>query len=140
MYNLVQILVPLGICVALPVLVVWLYYRAIMNADNKRSEVLIEAIRANNSIDAESLVKAFAKPQKSAQEILNGRLLRGCIWTFIGLVVSISSLIYMDIDEEYAFFLVCGLISFAVGVSFLIVYFVSRKQLSSSYTEKEAEE
>ena len=48
--DLEAILIPLGVCVALPVLIVWLVYRSRTNKDNRRAEVLIEAIKANGGI------------------------------------------------------------------------------------------
>ena len=58
-----SVLVPIFICVVLPVSVVLI--RAIMNmhTENKRSEVLLKAIEANNCIDADKLAQALAKPR-----------------------------------------------------------------------------
>ena len=84
-FDLVPILVPLGVCVALPVLIVWIVFRTIKNNDDKRAEVLIKAIEANNGIDADKLAEALTKPRKSPRQLLTLRLLRGCIFTFIGI-------------------------------------------------------
>ena len=133
---LVQLLVPLGVCVALPVLIVWIVFRNLSNSDNKRAEVLIEAIRANNDIDTETLAKAFSKPRKTPREIMQQRLLRGCSFGLSGLVVSLGvalMLILNVIDiEEFCTLLIIGLISFSIGVSNLIVYFVTRKQIPAT--------
>lgn len=136
MYQFIQILVPLGICVALPVLIVLIVCRATMNSDNKRAAVLIEAIRANNNIDTDALAKAFARPRRSALEILNRRLLWGCLWGGIGLVLTLVAIIMpivYDLDPDVMIgLLIVGLILLAIGASFLVVYFVTRKQLPSS--------
>ena len=39
----VAILVPLGICVVLPVMIVWLVTRARQNETNKKTEIMLKA-------------------------------------------------------------------------------------------------
>lgn len=134
-----EVLVPIFICVVLPVAIVAIIYWGRVNNDNKRTQVLIKAIEANNDIDADKLAEALAKPRKTAKEILNGRLLKGCIFTFIGVCCEIFALVeYFSQNAETSFldsieaFGVIGGISLAIGISFLIVYFVTRKQISGT--------
>lgn len=134
-----DILVPIFICVVLPVAIVAIIYWGRVNNDNKRTQVLIKAIEANNDIDADKLAEALAKSRKTAKEILNGRLLKGCIFTFIGVCCEIFALVeYFSQNAETSFldsieaFGVIGGISLAIGISFLIVYFVTRKQISGT--------
>lgn len=135
MYQLVQLLVPIGICVVLPVLIVWIVCRASSNRDNKRAEVLIEAIKANNAIDATALAQAFSKPPRSQRELLSGRLLRACIFGLVGLVLlacPVCAFALGGIDlEDMIEFLMIGLVLIAVGVSYLIVFFFSRREMNS---------
>lgn len=128
------VLVPIFICAVLPIAVVWIIFRTQMNSDNKRSEVLIKAIETNNDIDADKLAEAFQKPRRGAREILNLRLLRGCICTLTGIAILIVCLYYYNSAPEYKIdectgFLTCGLVALAIGISYLIVYFVTRKQV-----------
>lgn len=74
----------------LPVAIVLIVYIAAMNSDNKRAKILIKAIEAGNGIDTKLLAEALRKPQKPAREILNLRLLRGCIFGFIGIALIIA--------------------------------------------------
>lgn len=131
MHSLVQLVVPMGVCVALPVLIVWLVTRAAINSDNKRAEVIIEAIKANNSIDASTLTQAFAKRRRTPRETLIDRLKWGCIWGLSGFIASVFSIVALIMTDEDSYWalLFFGTIALAVGISFLIVYFVSRKQL-----------
>ena len=133
------ILVPIFICVVLPVAIVAIIYWERVNNDNKRTQVLIKAIEANNDIDADKLAEALAKPRKTAKEILNGRLLKGCIFTLIGVCCEIFALVqYFSQDADTSFLDsieasgIIGGISLAIGISFLIVYFVTRKQISGT--------
>ncbi len=82
-----QILVPIFVCVVLPVAIIAIIFGASINSDNKRSKVLIKAIESNCDIDADKLAEALQKPKKTALEILNLRLLRGCIFSLVGIAV-----------------------------------------------------
>ena len=129
-----ETLVPIFVCVVLPVAIVAIVFAATINNDNKRSKVLIKAIESNCGIDAEKLAEALRKPKKTAREILNLRLLRGCIFSFIGLALCISGIVSHFVSTELpAEFdttpLVFGGISIAIGLSYLVVYFVTRKQI-----------
>ena len=129
-----HVLVPIFICVVLPVAIVLIFGIVSMNSDNKRAQILIKAIEANNSIDADKLAEALQKPKKSPREILNRRLLCGCVFALIGLflcivgIVNLCSGAYLGSDLV-ARPLIFGGLSVAVGISFLIVYFVSRKDV-----------
>lgn len=131
-----DILVPIFICVVLPVSIVLIVFMTRRNSDNKRAEILIKAIETGSDINADKLAEALRKPMKqpkSAREILNMRLLRGCLGAFIGLAlctVSIVSLCNgsdMSSDNVSIPFMFGGL-SLAIGLSYIVVYFVTRKQ------------
>lgn len=127
--DLVELLVPIFVCVVLPVAIVYITSRKSSNEINKRTDVLIKAIESNIGIDADKLAEAFSKKSKSAGELLNQRLLRGCMWSLIGIVVLVVGLISnVELFFEYDLILFGG-ISLAVGLSYLIVYFISRKQI-----------
>lgn len=131
---LVPILVPIFICVVLPVSIVAIVFAAAMNNDNKRSKVLIKAIESNCGIDAERLAESLQKPKKTAREILNLRLLRGCIFSFVGLALCIVGIVSYCTGTEFSADpvsvpLVFGGASLAIGLSYLVVYFVTRKQV-----------
>lgn len=129
------ILVPIFICVVLPVAIVLIVFLYNMNSDNKRAQVLIKAIEANKDIDTDKLAEAFSKPRRSPREILNLRLLRGSIFTLCGLGFVIFGLVGLANDftirmEPVMIPMICGASCQAVGISYLIVYFVTRKQLA----------
>lgn len=129
-----SILVPIFVCVVLPVAIVAIVFAATMNNDNKRAKVLIKAIESNCGIDADKLAEAMQKPRKTAREILNLRLLRGCIFTFIGLALCIVGIVSFCMigalsEDSFTVPLVFGGASLAIGLSYLVVYFVTRKQI-----------
>lgn len=128
-------LVPIFICAIMPIAVVLISAMIKMNDQNKRAKVLMKAIEANNSIDTEKLADTLRAPRKSALEILNLRLLRGCMFSFIGLALCIVGFVNLaqpgvSFDSDPVTVpLLFGGASLAVGLSYLVVYFVTRKQL-----------
>lgn len=128
-------LVPIFICVVLPVSIVLIVFLTAMNSDNKRAKILIKAIEVGNDFDADKLAEALRKPQKSQREILNLRLLRGCIFGFIGLSLVIVGLAnyacggaLFPVDHILDIMLF-GAPCLAIGLSYIIVYFVTRKDV-----------
>ena len=128
-----SLLIPIGICVVLPIMLVWIYFRSVNNSTNRRTEVLIKAIENNANIDAEKIAEALGKDSRSAEEMQLQRLLRGCIFTLIGVMSVVISQIVPQVRLQ-VMFIIAGL-SFAIGAGYLIVYFVARR--SSAKTEKE---
>ena len=55
-HALIEILVPIGICVILPLGIFWLYYRAQMNKENKRTEIIMKALESNSLIQQQEPV------------------------------------------------------------------------------------
>ncbi len=129
-----SILVPIFICVFLPVAIVLIVYIAAMNSDNKRAQILIKAIEVGNGIDTDRLAEALRKPQKSARELLNLRLLRGCIFGFVGLALIIVGLVNLANGTELSADpvtvpMMIGAPCIAIGLSYIIVYFVTRHEV-----------
>lgn len=129
-------LVPIFICAILPIAVVLITSLTEMNRENKRTQIIIRAIEANKDVDADKLIEALKKPRKTAREILNRRLLCGCIFSLIGVLLAIVGIVNLVSGTEIsadpvAVPFVFGGISLAVGISFLIVYYVTRKQVDS---------
>lgn len=99
--------------------------------------MLIKAIEAGNGMDVDRLAEALNKPKKSAREILDRRLLRGCILSLIGLVLMVVGLVSLFTGEELSSDsvsvpLIFGGIALAIGVSYLIVYRMTRNEADSS--------
>ena len=129
-----HVLVPIFVCVVLPVAIVAIVFAAAINNDNKRAKILIKAIESNCGIDADKLAEALQKPKKSAREILNTRLLLGCLFSFVGLMLLTVGIVSLCMGSEFASDpvtvpMMFGGISLSIGLSFIVVYFVTRKQL-----------
>ena len=120
------ILVPIFVCVVLPVAIVWIVFSTARNSDNKRAEVLIKAIENNTDIDADKLAEALNKKPKTPRERQLGRLLRGCIFTLIGAALTVISLTVIEPDDQTGLLIISS-VSAAIGIAYLIVYFCGRK-------------
>ncbi len=136
-----DILVPIFVCVVLPVSIVLITAFVKINGENKRSQIILKAIEANRDIDAEKLIESLKKVQKTPREILNGRLLRGCMFTLIGIILTVLGIInlasgFVFSEAEVTMPVLLGGIAMAIGVSFLIVWFITRKQILTEEVEK----
>lgn len=138
MKELVAILVPIAICVVLPVALAWLYFSQKKKQDSLRAEVMLEAIRQGKDVDLDALAKSLSDAttkKKSLRKSLMNKLLWGCICSMGGLVLLISC-IFNAFGESDSDILVAGAIVMAVGISFLIVYFVGHKNLVAEEAEE----
>ncbi len=133
-----DIIVPIGICVVLPVMLVWLVTRVRRNEIDKKTEVMLKAIESGATIDSD-LFNEAPKKRKSTKERLLNRLICGCAASIIGAALTAIGIIpWMTLeDDTFAPLLIFGGISLAVGIALFIGFFVGRKMLAK---EMEAEE
>ncbi|MCM1081787.1 MAG: hypothetical protein NC343_08565 [Muribaculum sp.] len=111
-----------------------------MNVENKRTQIIIKAIEANKDVDTDKLIESLKKPQKTAREVLNGRLLRGCMYSLIGVALAIVGIVNLATGSDFSADpvtvpFVFGGISLAIGISYLIVWKVTRNQVSNTTEE-----
>lgn len=128
-------MIPIFICVVLPVAIVLIVAFTKMDDSKNRTKVLLKAIENNCISQPEKFAEIFWKPRKSMTDVLNNRLLCGCIFTLVGIAVTVYCLFIEELilDHIDGDLLLMGLASLAVGISFLIVYFVTRKNISDSH-------
>ena len=137
-YVLQDIINVIGICVLLPIVIVWLINRRRTNETNRRAEILLKAIEAGSTID----LNLFQEPQKqrSIKEKLLDRLTVAWVATLIGLpIIALGISMYCLIDNPSEGLLVIagiGGIIMTVGIALFGVYFAGKKLLA---TELEAE-
>ena len=132
--DLVAILVPLGVAVALPVCIVSIIFRSAMAADRNRKEIVLAALEKNPDIDVEQLMKNLKKSEKLIKEKLLARLERGCLCCLMGVAFMV---LYFFLSVQNEFLLIVGAALIPIGIAFLISYFVGRRMLEK---EMEAEQ
>ena len=131
MDNLVEILVPLGVAVALPVCIVAIIFRSAMAADRNRKEIVLAALEKNPNLNVEDLLKGMKKSEKLIKEKLLARLERGLMGVAFILLYFFCEVIRTDM------LLIVGAALIPIGIAFLISYFVGRRMLAK---EMEAEQ
>lgn len=127
----------IGICVVLPIIVVFLNNRTSQNETNKKTEVLLKSIEAGAKIDPE-----YFKPQlkeKSLKEKLLGRLTGACVVSAIGLAICIATALIGNLGGgAYILeFIVIGAIALAVGIALFISYFIGKRMLADEIKAEE---
>ena len=139
-----DILIPIGICVVLPVMIVWLINRTRQNETNRKTEIMLKAIESGATIDADFFkVQQEQKGPRTIKERLLRRLTSGCVFTLMGVAFALIGLVTRSMMADIhmsndAFTIPCilGGIFFSIGVALLIVFFVGKKMLAK---EMEAE-
>lgn len=137
MEYLVDILVPIACGCVLPIMIVWLAIRKKMNEANNRMQIVLAAIEKNPDMNVEELMKSMAPKKRLLKEKLLSKLLWGCIATLLGIGM-IGLDVFFEIYKNSSTPLgVLGVASLAVGIAFLVSYFVGKKLLAK---EIEAEQ
>ena len=127
----------IGVCVIMPIVVVWMNNRTSQNETNKKTELLLKSIEAGAAIDPE-----YFKPQKkekTLKEKMLGRLTGACIATAIGASICIAVLIlsYSGGNFRTTEYTVIGSIVFAVGIALFISYFAGKRMLAKELKAEE---
>ena len=141
MYTLSDLLVPIFLGGLLPIVLVSLFIYRRIHETNKRTEIVLAAIEKNPDIDIEELLRKINPTQRQLKHKLLTKLLWGCITSFIGIGL-IGFGIYLQVNNiggtDDPLTAICfGSILLAIGIAFLINYFVGKRLLAK---EIEAEE
>ena len=118
----------------LPIVLALLKTRRKMNEADVRKQIVLAAIEKNKETDVEELLKKMAPKQKLLKEKLLSKLLWGCIISLLGLSLFGCGL-WIDWcggsdPDEIHFLYFCGGVLFAIGLAFIIYYFVGKKILA----------
>lgn len=135
MFWLVQILVPIGVAVVLPIAIVAIVFRSALASERNRKEIVLAVLEKNPDIDVEQLMKNLKKSEKLIKEKLLARLERGCLSCLMGVAFMVLYF-FLGVQGE-DFIVVVGAALIAIGIAFLISYFVGRRMLAK---EMEAEQ
>ena len=129
----------IGVCVIMPIIVVWMNNRTSQNETNKKTEILLKSIESGASIDPEFL-KSQHK-EKSLKEKLLGKLTGACIVTAVGISLCIAILVLSLVGYTDSFiitnFTIFGCVAIAVGIGLFITYFVGKRMLANELKAEE---
>ena len=137
-------LLPIFICVILPVAIVAIVMYTRQLEVKRKTEVMLRAIEAGVPVDTNLLsTSKKSKGPKSIKEELLEKLTSGCILTLMG-AGFLALGIFRAIDPMFGshtllnkWWLPAGGVLLAVGISMLVSYFAGKKMLAK---EIEAEE
>lgn len=132
-FILVQLLVPISICVVLPVMIVWIVAKARAQEVNKRTEVLLAAIEKNSDLDVDKFFQKMSPEKHTIKERLLAKHQKGLIMTVIGgsgLIGCIAWLLFLPYDVFMVFVMSVVFVALlAVGIGFFVNYKVGKKML-----------
>ena len=133
-HTLIEILIPIGVVVVLPVAIVAIVFKSALASERNRKEIILAALEKNPNLNVEDLVKQMKKSEKLIKEKLLARLERGCLCCLMGVAFV---LLYFFLSVQNEFLIITGAALIAIGIAFLVSYFVGRRMLAQ---EMEAEQ
>jgi len=142
---LIDVIVPIAICVVLPVMIVWIVSRTKQKEADRRAEIMLKAIEAGLPLDMDLLKapKSNCCNSSSIKKELIDKLTGACITSLMGTAFLIMG-IFQDSNPDSViaeffnpWWIPAGCILLAVGIGLFITYFTGKKMLAK---EIEAEE
>ncbi len=135
-------LIPIGIVVVLPIIIVMMEMRRRKHEVDRKTEIMLKAIEKDVEIDPNLFqMPEQAKPAKTVKDKLMGRLTAACICTLVGLFATTVLLIFSirdGWDDGWATLLIPACAALAVGIAFFISFFVGKKLWAKELEEMDA--
>lgn len=132
-----DILIPIFICVVLPVTIVWLVTRARQNEINRRTEVMLKAIENGQEIDPNLFNNVRKNPKSVKQELLE-KFNGACITSLMGVAFLVMSLVPgINVGDFQSLMVPAGFVMIAVGIGLFISYFTGKKMLAAEIDAEE---
>ena len=141
-----DIILPIFMCVVMPVAIVWLVMRAKQDETNKMAEIMLKAIEAGIPLDPDFFKTQTRTLQKSLKERQLGWLTAACILIALGLgsilvgaiIILINNWTYDTAPTAYSLLTFAGGLVLVIGIALLVVYFI-RKRILAKELEAERE-
>ena len=137
-------LVLFGFTVIVPCFVVFMFIRAKINETNKKTSVALAAIEKDSVPNLDGFFKNMNRSGKSVKERLLQKLLWGSICSFLGMGIYLAFLVLYLCTKQFSpdVFTALSFVaipSLAVGLAFLLNYYIGKKVLRREL-EAEAKE
>ena len=141
-----DIILPIFMCVVMPVAIVWLVMRAKQNETNKMAEIMLKAIEAGIPLDPDFFKTQTRTLHKRLKERQLGCLTAACILIALGLgsilvgaiIILINNWTYDTAPTAYSLLTFAGGLVLVIGIALLVVYFI-RKRILAKELEAERE-
>lgn len=131
-----ELIIILGICVVLPVLIVWIALRARQHEVNRKADLILKAMEAGIPIDQEFL-KPDKKKNRSIKQDLLDKLTGACVTTLMGTAFLLLN--FFCPGSIMAGYPTVGGILLAIGIALFISYFVGKNMLAKEIEAEEKE-
>ena len=134
-----DIWIPLGVCVVLPIVIVWLVSRVRQKEIDRKAEIMLKAIEAGVEIDPALFSDNKKKePRMKVKSDLLDKLSGACITSLMG--VALLVIRYLGFDPAWAIYLsLAGAVLLAIGIGLFISYFVGKRFLAKEIEAEEKE-
>ena len=135
--DAVDILIPIAICVVLPVTIVWIVSRVRQNETNRKAEIMLKAIENGQTINPD--IFKTSRPKGSIKKDLLDKLNGATITSLMGLAFLLIFLIKVKTFGFDAFLPYAAGAMLAVGIGLFISYFAGKKMLAKEIEAEEKE-
>lgn len=127
-----ELLIPLGICVVLPILIVWIVLRQKKFAMEKKAEVITKAFELGVPIDQQIFEEIKTPLKKSCKSRLISILIPALVLLGLGFATVVTTFIYTVVavnhkaGEFFVLYLIAAGVMF-IGAALLAVFFIAKK-------------
>ena len=133
-YQITSAMETIGICVVLPIVIVWLFNRRRTNETNKKAEIILKAIDAGVEVDPDLLKNEVS--QRSVKEGLLNKFTGAVVTTLMGIVTMAFAVIVISkygyrVDGEMMVVALVGGLLVAIGLALFGTYLVGKKMFAA---------
>lgn len=133
-YQITSAMETIGICVVLPIVIVWLFNRRRTNETNKKAEIILKAIDAGVEVDPDLLKNEVS--QRSVKEGLLNKFTGAVVTTLMGIVTIAFAVIVISkhgsrVNEEMMVVALVGGLLVAIGLALFGTYLVGKKMFAA---------
>ena len=133
MVQFYETLISLGICVVLPIVLVWIVLNYKITKDKGRKDIILAVLEKNGNVDVQELMRSMNRTGRLLKEKLLRKFQVGLVMSFVGLllmaVAACMAVMHGGLEKAESTFLVMGGLFFVVGAATLISYRVGKQML-----------
>ena len=134
-------LVPIFICVILPIVIVWLVVRARQHETDKKTEIMLKAIENGAEIDPQLFMTK--QSTRSIKQELMDKFTGACVTSLMGIAFLVIGLVNRSNPGLFKGLwfletaLSAGAIMLAIGAALFLSYLVSKRTLAKEIESEE---
>lgn len=132
--EIIAVLIPIFICVILPVAIVAIVSSASKNKDNQRTKIMLAMIEKNSDLDLDQMKDILQKEKKSFRQQALSNLRGGLICIGIGVSIILWRLLT---HKGEPFFILVGGIVLAIGIALVVMYFITMREAEREESARE---